>query len=310
MTTSEHAHLPVMLDEVIEHLNIKKNGVYVDATFGRGGHAKAILKHLGADGRIVVIDKDPEAIAAAKKIHDERLLIHHGSFEDLENIVNQFDLHGKVDGILMDLGVSSPQLDDARRGFSFMREGPLDMRMDPTHGIDAATWVNSAEEDEIVRVLKEYGEERFAKRIAAAIISTRENKAITRTAELAEIVEKAVPFREKNKHPATRTFQAIRIYVNRELEGLVIALEHALNVLKIKGRLLVISFHSLEDRIVKTFMQKNEKGEVIPREIPVRGNDFKVRLRRLVRAMKASQKEINVNPRARSAVLRIAEKVS
>jgi 16S rRNA (cytosine1402-N4)-methyltransferase len=304
-------HQSVLLDEVIENLIVDSDGVYIDATFGRGGHASVILERLGPKGQLIAVDKDLEAISYAKDhfSHDSRFSIHHGSFADLSRVANRFDVNGNISGILFDLGVSSPQLDDPDRGFSFMREGKLDMRMDHSQGTDAATWIAKTDEKEIARVLFEYGEERFSRRIAKAIVLTRQTLPITTTTQLAEIIAKAHPAWQKGKHPATRSFQAIRIALNRELEDLEIGLRQAVDVLKIKGRLLVISFHSLEDRMVKHFMQKEECGADIPSDLPIKHCHLESKFKRLGRAIKPCEIEIATNPRARSAILRIGEKL-
>ena len=303
-------HIPVLLKESIDGLTIKKDGVYIDATFGRGGHSKAILAELGVEGRLIAIDKDPEAVAYGKLIFKEepRFVILQGTFANLTNIAKEYNLIGKVDGILLDLGVSSPQLEDAKRGFSFLNEGPLDMRMDLNQTLDAHQWINSAKEEEISAVLKEFGEERFSKRIAKAIVENRKLSPIETTKELAEIIARVVP-RERKKHPATRTFQAVRIYINQELTELRTCLQQCIEVLAVHGRLVVISFHSLEDRIVKEFIrhygQKYEKVShllVTPKKI-------KPLLEKIGRSIKSNQNEVSKNPRARSAILRIAEKL-
>ncbi len=304
-------HQSVLLQEVIQGLNIQPEGIYIDATFGRGGHANAILKKLKSQGRLLVLDKDPEAILVANEISrlDKRVISRQASFANLFAICEAEGIVGKVNGILMDLGVSSPQLDTAERGFSFRLDGPLDMRMDPTAGISAAEWINQAEESEIRMVLKTFGEERFHRRIARAITNARMESPITTTAKLAEIVKKANPAWEKNKHPATRSFQAIRIFVNHELDELAMGLDQALDVLALEGRLAVISFHSLEDRIVKRFIQKQEKGDEYPVGLPILAKDLNQKLKRVGRKIKPSLKEISQNSRARSAVLRLAEKI-
>jgi 16S rRNA (cytosine1402-N4)-methyltransferase len=303
-------HLPVLLNEVVENLVIKPDGVYVDATFGRGGHSQAMLNQLGPAGRLIAFDKDPEAIAHARKqfASDNRFTIHHGSFAELQACITHENYFGKVDGILFDLGVSSPQLDDAERGFSFMRDGKLDMRMNLSHGMDAAEWIATIEEEALANVLWEYGEERFSRRIARAIVQTRTETPITTTKQLADIVSAAIPRWEKHKHPATRSFLAIRIAVNQELDDLKEGLAQGLEVLKVGGRLLVISFHSIEDRLVKRFIQHHEQGEQFPAGLPIKQALYPARLKRLGRAIKPSSDEIAYNPRARSAVLRIAEK--
>jgi len=304
-------HQSVLLAEVIENLAIKPDGVYIDATFGRGGHAQAILQQLGPEGRLLVMDKDPAAVAYAHQhfAHDPRFIMQHGTFADLANFVAQHNLIGSISGILFDLGVSSPQLDDPDRGFSFMRAGKLDMRMDYSQGIDAATWLAKVDEKELANVLWQYGEERFSRRIAKAIVMSRQQTPITTTAQLAEIIAKAIPTWQKGKHPATRSFQAIRIAVNQELDDLELGLAQAMKVLKVGGRLLVISFHSLEDRLVKHFMRHQERGDDLPAGLPIKQANIEIRFKRLSRAVKPSDKEIATNPRARSAILRIGEKL-
>ena len=306
------AHRPVLLEEVLAGLNIRSDGLYLDGTFGRGGHSQAILERLGPDGRLVAIDKDPQAIAMAEQIaaRDARLHIARGSFAMLGQLTAKLDLQGKVNGILLDLGVSSPQLDDARRGFSFLQDGPLDMRMDPDSGMSAAQWLARAEAREIIRVLRVYGEERFARRIAEAIVRRRAEAPLETTRELAGLIEEAVPMREKHKHPATRSFQAIRIFINRELEDLEAVLPQAVDALAAGGRLAVISFHSLEDRMVKRFIRREYQGEPPPPGLPVMGYGHEPRLRPVGKAIFAGAAELRENPRARSAVLRIAERVA
>ena len=306
----ESEHQPVMLKEVLIGLNLKPNGIYVDATFGRGGHSQAILAELGAEGRLLVLDKDPEAIAVAKNLSakDKRIAVKQGSFALLREFCEEQGVNGQVDGVLMDLGVSSPQLDSADRGFSFQLEGPLDMRMDPTRGQSAGEWLNTAKEADIAFVLKTYGEERFSGRIARAIVAARTLSPLQTTKELADIIRKAHPAWEKFKHPATRSFQAIRIWINKELEDLSLGLESALQVLTIGGRLVVLSFHSLEDRMVKQFIQKAEKGHDYPKDLPVMAINFNRLLKRVGSKQKPSILEIQQNVRARSATLRIAEK--
>jgi 16S rRNA (cytosine1402-N4)-methyltransferase len=304
-------HKPVLLKEVLEYLAIKPDGVYIDATFGRGGHAQAILNRLGENGLLLAIDKDPYAVAYAKqKIkNDKRFIVRQGSFAMLEMFANQLGITHKVDGILLDLGVSSPQLDEPERGFSFVKDGPLDMRMDPGEPLDAATWINHANEQEISRVLWEYGEERFARRIARAIVQARVEEPITRTKRLAQIIAKANPAWEKHKHPATRSFQAIRIHINHELEELDDCLEQSFSVLSIGGRLAVISFHSLEDKKVKRFLQAKQRGGEFPRDLPITQNHFIVRMKRIAWGIMANEEEVKSNPRSRSAVLRVVEKL-
>lgn len=305
-------HEPVLLKEVIEGLSLVPGGIYFDCTFGRGGHSAEILKNLNKDGKLIAIDKDLTAVAHAQEkfTNEPRFQIEHGSFKNIKSIAEQLGLLGKVNGIFMDLGVSSPQLDNNERGFSFMQDGPLDMRMDCTQDLDAEKFVNEADEDEMIRIFKEYGEERFAKRIARAIVTARLDSKINTTLQLAEIVKEANPKWEKHKHPATRVFQAIRIHVNQELAELLAVLEQSLDVLESGGRLVVISFHSLEDRIVKKFMKKQEKGDEIPTEIPIKSTDIKQSFRRIGKAIKPVKAEVQQNIRARSAVLRIGEKLS
>jgi len=308
---SEHgvSHKPVLLKEVIEQLAIQEDGVYVDATFGRGGHTKEILRHLGPKGRVYALDKDPEAIAAAKLIKDKRLDVKQGSFTGLFKWMQELNLVDKVNGILLDLGVSSPQLESPERGFSFLSEGPLDMRMDPSQKQDAASWINRASYEEIDKVLKTYGQERFHGRIATAIVCEREITPIKTTKQLSDVVTKANPKWEAHKHPATRTFQAIRIFINNELHELGNCLRQGLEVLGIGGRLLVISFHSLEDRIVKEFIHEQISGG-IPPNIPITEDKINIRIKPLGGAIKPTTEEIENNPRARSAKLRIMEKKS
>lgn len=312
MNEENSQHMPVLLPEVIANLAIKPNGIYVDATFGRGGHAQAILNQLGPDGRLFAFDKDPEAIAYAKQRfgNDARFSIEHGSFSLLQAALERKNYFGHIDGILLDLGVSSPQLDVPDRGFSFMREGKLDMRMNSAEGVDAATWLATIDETALANVLWEYGEERFSRRIARAIVTLRQTTPITTTKQLAEVVAGAIPQWQKGKHPATRSFLAIRIAVNQELDDLEKVLAQSVEALAIGGRLVVISFHSLEDRLVKHFIQRLEKGEELPRGLPIKQAMHTQRLRRLGRAVKPSAEEVAFNPRARSAVLRIAEKLS
>ncbi len=305
-------HQSVLLNESIQGLAIKKNGIYFDGTFGRGGHSQEILNHLGEQGRLYAIDKDIDAITHASErfAEDKRFHIFQGSFARIEEFAIKADVLGKVDGILLDLGVSSPQLDNPERGFSFMQDGPLDMRMDLSQPLSAARFVNEAEADEMAGIFRLYGEERFAGRIARAIVTARNLKPITTTLELAEIVKEANPKWEKHKHPATRVFQAIRIHVNQELNDLSSCLEQCLRVLAVGGRLAIISFHSLEDRIVKQFMRNKEQGERPPPEVPIRYEDLKTSFKRIGKAIMPQEYEIKENVRARSAVLRIGEKLA
>lgn len=305
-------HQSVLLHESIEGLLIKKDGVYFDGTFGRGGHSQEILQQLGDKGRLFAIDKDIDAITYAKDhlSQDTRFHINQGSFARIKEFATDAGVLGKVDGILLDLGVSSPQLDNPERGFSFMQQGPLDMRMDLSQAISAAKFVNEAEVDEMARVFRLYGEERFAGRIARAIVEARTKAEITTTLQLAEIVKEANPKWEKHKHPATRVFQAIRIHVNQELDDLIACLEQSIEVLAPGGRLAVISFHSLEDRIVKQFMRDKEQGQRPPPEVPVRYEETRTNFKRVGKAVMPQDAEVNENVRARSAVLRIGEKIA
>jgi 16S rRNA (cytosine1402-N4)-methyltransferase len=306
-------HEAVLLKESLDGLNIKPEGIYIDATFGRGGHSLAILQRLGPDGRLIALDKDPKAITYGEKgpmKEDTRFELVHASFADMKQVLSERDLLGKVAGILMDLGVSSPQLDNPERGFSFLRDGPLDMRMDTTQSMDAATWLNTADAADIIRVLKEYGEERFAKRITSAIIRDRSEKPLSTTKELADLIAEASPVHERYKHPATRSFQAIRIFINRELEDLKQGLDASIDVLAVGGRLSVISFHSLEDRIVKRFIRREADGEQLPRGLPIRESDLNKRLLKVGKLITPTPEEVKHNARARSARLRIAERRS
>jgi 16S rRNA (cytosine1402-N4)-methyltransferase len=306
-------HLPVMLSEVLQQLAIKKDGVYVDCTFGRGGHSRGILNQLGEKGRLLAMDRDWDAVHsnyAREMLQDNRFTLIQGCFAELETVVANQGLLRKVDGILIDLGVSSPQLDNPNRGFSFLRDGPLDMRMDGLAGQSAAQWLATVDEQELVRVLFDYGEEKFARRIARAIITTRTASPISTTRQLAELIEQAVPIREKHKHPATRTFQAIRIEINKELEQLQSVLQQSLNVLHTGGRLVVISFHSLEDRIVKRFIKDESAAKYNPSKLPIKEADLaKGVLKKVGKALTANAEEVAHNPRSRSAVLRVAEKL-
>lgn len=311
-SSSEFKHISVLLDECIEALAIKPGGIYIDATFGRGGHSAHILDALGDDGQLIAFDRDPQAIQAAERFaEDKRFRIIHAPFGNMAEEVESLGLTGKIDGVLMDLGVSSPQLDDAERGFSFLRDGPLDMRMDTSKGQSAADWLAHAEEQDITQVIKEFGEEKFGKRIAHAIVNKRKETPITRTAQLATIIDQAVPVKDKYKHPATRAFQGIRIYINAELEQLRVGLKAATQVLAKEGRLAVISFHSLEDRLVKRFIKDQSKGKVVPHNMPITQAEIdadKV-LKALGRAIKPSEEEVMNNVRSRSSVLRVAEKL-
>jgi 16S rRNA (cytosine1402-N4)-methyltransferase len=311
MAVESELHRPVLLSEALEALAIVSGGICMDLTYGRGGHAAAILERLGPAGRLVVMDQDPEAIAAARERFgtDARVTVRHGSFSGAGAVAADLGIAGEVNGVLMDLGVSSTQLDDPRRGFSFMRDGPLDMRMDPGAGMSAADWLAHAREAEITQVLREYGEERFAKRIARAIVDGRQTQAILTTGQLRAIVARAVPSREPGKDPATRTFQAIRIHVNRELEVIEPCLAQVVDLLAPGGRLAVISFHSLEDRIVKRFIRRQARGDEFPRGLPIRDAERRPRLRAIGKAIHPDAAEVERNPRARSAVLRVAERM-
>ena len=306
----ESGHVPVLLEEAIAALAIRPDAVIVDATFGRGGHANEIMQRLDRSGRLLALDRDPTAVAAAHRRFgaDPRAIVEHAPFSRLGWYCDQHGLSGRVDGVLFDLGVSSPQFDDPARGFSFRRSGPLDMRMDPTSGVSAAEWIQAVPEAELSRVLREYGEERYAPRIARAIVRRRDEQPFTTTADLAAVVAGAVPRREAIKDPATRTFQAIRIYLNRELDELRAALPEAVRVLAAGGRLAVISFHSLEDRLVKHFLRAESQGPVLPHKLPVRDVAVRARLKTIGRAIRPSAPELDRNPRARSAVLRVAER--
>ena len=309
---SQFEHVTVLLDEAVAALVTRPSGFYVDATFGRGGHSALVLERLSAEGQLLAIDKDLAAIkvAHARFGADARFDIAHGSFAELAELIAARGMEAKVDGLLLDLGVSSPQLDEAERGFSFQQDGPLDMRMDQSRGQSAADWVNSASEEEIVWVLKEYGEERFAKRMARALVAERQKTPFTRTKHLAEVIKAANPAWEKGKHPATRAFQAIRIQVNNELGDLQAVLEQSLRVLAVGGRLVVISFHSLEDRIVKRFIRRQEQGDPVPRGLPIVDAALNKKMRACGKALKASDPEVDANLRSRSAVMRVAEKIA
>ena len=311
--TSSFRHITVLLDEAVEALAVRADGCYMDGTFGRGGHSRLILERLGPDGRLLGFDKDPLAIATGNALaaEDGRFVVVQRSFADLGEEAAARGLVGKVDGLLLDLGVSSPQLDDAERGFSFLNDGPLDMRMNPDAGISAAQFIASASADEIARVFKEYGEERFAKRMARAVVERRELKPFERTADLAQVLIDANPAWEKGKNPATRAFQGLRIHVNNELGDLERGLDAALETLAVGGRLVVISFHSLEDRIVKQFMKRQAKGEAdnLPRDLPIIPKAFEPRLKLLGKPIYAGEAELKANPRSRSAVMRVAEKL-
>lgn len=302
-----------MLAEALEQLAIKGNGLYLDCTFGRGGHSQGILGRLGESGRLLALDRDPDAIASvyARQLQsDKRFRLIHSCFSGLKDIATSEQILGQVDGILIDLGVSSPQLDNPERGFSFLHDGPLDMRMDCSVGISAAQWLAKVDEQELVDVLFDYGEEKFARRIARAIVGHRQQTALTTTRQLAKLIEDAVPVREKHKHPATRSFQAIRIAINSELDELKSVLAQALELLKPGGRLVVISFHSLEDRIVKRFFRDESGAKYNPGKFPIKEADItKGVLKKMGKALKAGSEEVTRNARSRSAMMRVSEKV-
>ncbi|WP_333842863.1 16S rRNA (cytosine(1402)-N(4))-methyltransferase RsmH [Pelomicrobium sp.] len=303
------AHRPVLVDEVMEALRVRPAGVYVDATFGRGGHSRAILARLGPEGRLIALDRDPAAVQAAQALPDSRLRVVHSRFSRLGAVARGLGVE-RGDGVLFDLGVSSPQLEEAARGFSFRLEGPLDMRMDPGEGMSVGQWLAQATEREIGEVVKRYGEERFAKQIARAIVAARARKPIATTRELAAIVAQAVRTREPGQDPATRTFQALRIFINQELEELPLGLAQALELLNPGGRLVVISFHSLEDRIVKRFLQEEARPGGVPARLPLRAEALPApRVRIVGRPVRPGPMEVAANPRARSAILRTAERL-
>lgn len=311
--TSSYNHVTVLLDEAVTALAVRPDGRYLDGTFGRGGHSRLLLRQLGPDGCLLGFDKDPLAIATGQALaaEDGRFVVVQRSFAELGAELAQRGWTGTLSGVLLDLGVSSPQLDDPERGFSFLHDGPLDMRMDPSRGISAAQWIATANEDDIVRVLREYGEERFAKRMARAVVQRRAVQPFERTADLAQVLTVANPAWEKGKNPATRAFQGLRIFINNELGDLEAGLEAALEALDVGGRLVVISFHSLEDCIVKQFMRRHAKGEAdtLPRDLPIIPEKFVPRLKLLGKPQYASAEEVKANPRSRSAVMRVAEKL-
>lgn len=309
--SQEFSHITVMLQEAVAALVTDPHGFYIDGTFGRGGHSALLLSQLSEQGRLLAIDKDPVAVAEAQRRfgNDPRFMIEHGAFSEMQSFVEKRGMAGQVTGILLDLGVSSPQLDDPSRGFSFQQDGPLDMRMNTTVGESAADWINRAAEAEIADVLFHYGEERFSRRMAKAIVEARVQAPITTTARLASIISAANPRWEKGKNPATRAFQGIRIHINRELEEIESCLDQALEILALSGRLVVISFHSLEDRIVKRFIRRHVKGdEHLPSGVPFTQSMLNQRLKSVGKAVKASAAEVDANPRSRSAVMRVAEK--
>lgn len=304
-------HFTVLLQEAVDALVVDAGGRYIDGTFGRGGHSSLIVKSLSEQGQLLAIDKDEQAIVAANELFadESRFEIARTSFAKLEELCIARNWQGKLSGILLDLGVSSPQLDQAERGFSFMNDGPLDMRMDTSKGVSAAEWINTVDVTEMIRVFRDYGEERFAKRIATAIVERREEQLFERTLDFAKVVAEANPAWEKNKNPATRVFQAVRICVNNELGDLEAALEQALEMLAVDGRLVVISFHSLEDRIVKRFIKHHEKGDTLPKGLPITDDMLNKRLKNICKAQRASSDEIDENVRSRSAIMRVARKL-
>lgn len=302
-------HVPVLLSEALDALQIDPCGSYVDATFGRGGHSRAILQHLGPGGRLLALDRDPTAVATAGAIADPRFAIVHAPFSRLGQVLDERGLT-HIDGLLLDVGVSSPQIDDPQRGFSFRQDGPLDMRMDPTRGPSVAQWLEEVDQDELAHVIRTYGEERFAGQVARAIVTARQAGPIIRTRQLAQVVAAAVRKREPGQDPATRTFQALRIHINRELEELAEALEQGLQHLAPRGRLVAISFHSLEDRLVKQFIRRHSTLPSELARLPLREDQLPPRpLMAVGRAIKPSAAEVSANPRARSAVMRVAERV-
>lgn len=301
-------HVSVLLAEAVEGLAVKADGIYVDCTFGRGGHSRAVLARLGPAGRLIALDRDLAAIAAGSALQDGRFALHHAPFSALDQVLEGAGVD-LVDGVLMDLGVSSPQLDDGARGMSFRFDAPLDMRMDTSRGPTVAEWLAEASVAEITEVIRDYGEERFAHAIAKALVAARAGEPVSTTGQLAALVEKAVRTREPGQHPATRSFQALRIFINRELEELSLALPQVVARLKPGGRLVVISFHSLEDRIVKRFLRDESRPPVLPARLPVRAADLpSPRLALVGKAVRPGEAEVAANPRARSAVMRIAER--
>ena len=305
-------HLPVLFNEALHELSIKPGGIYIDCTFGRGGHSAGILKQLNANGQLLALDRDLDAIQseyAQELIKDPRFQLEHCCFSLLQDVVEKRGWQGKVDGILMDFGVSSPQLDNAQRGFSFMRDGPLDMRMDCSSGLSAAEWLASVSEQDLVRVLFDYGEERFARRIANAVVTQRLEKPLETTRQFVDLLVEAIPFKEKHKHPATRSFQAVRIAINSELEEINNVLEQAVGALAVGGKMVVISFHSLEDRIVKRFIRDESRGKYTPSKLPMQAEELAaIRLIKCGKTIKAGKQELLDNPRSRSAVMRVAQR--
>ena len=309
---STAGHTSVMVKEVIEALNIRPDGTYVDATFGRGGHTRAILECLGPAGRVLAIDRDPDACRYGYEVfaNEPRMLLVQARFSDLAEIIEREGLRQRITGMVFDLGVSSPQLDHASRGFSFQKQGPLDMRMDFSTGETVADWLSAVEEAELVRVLRELGEERYAKRIARAVVSARGHVPLTTTTELAALISQCVPTAEPGKHPATRTFQALRIKVNGELDELDVILSQIESLLSVNGRLVVISFHSLEDRRVKHFFRRCARGDRYPPDLPITRDQIRPTLRLVGKLLRPTSEEVDLNPRARSAVMRVAERTA
>jgi len=306
-------HITVLLHEAVDALEIKPDGIYVDGTFGYGGHSRLILERLGKDGRLIAFDRDLSAVTKGRVIKDAGFHIVHSRFSRIQEELQKLGM-SRVDGVLLDLGVSSPQLEDASRGFSFRLNGPLDMRMDASQGLTATEWIASVSEAQLGEVIKNYGEERFAKRIARAVVATRSRQPIVTTLQLAEIVATAVRSRKQNQNPATRTFQAIRIYLNQELEELSLSLPQCVELLNPSGRLVIISFHSLEDRVVKRFMRAAANPDMLPRRLPIRNKEMRClsrhKLRLVGKAVRPRENEVAVNPRARSAVMRVAERIN
>jgi 16S rRNA (cytosine1402-N4)-methyltransferase len=302
-------HATVLLHEAIEALQVKPEGIYVDGTFGRGGHSRLLLEKLGTQGRLIALDKDPLAVAAGQEMNDPRFVMVHSGFTRLSAVLDELCVE-KIDGVLLDLGVSSPQLDDSQRGFSFRFDAPLDMRMDTSNGQTAAEWLAGVDEIFLGEIIRDYGEERFAKQIARTIVAARQEQPVATTRQLSEIIARTVHTREPGKNPSTRTFQAIRIYINQELEEIAQVLPQCVDRLKPGGRIVVISFHSLEDRLVKRFLRDTAEGDKLPRNLPIRAAEIpRGRLRLAGKAIRASVPEVTANPRARSAVMRVAERV-
>ncbi len=307
--THPGAHVTVLLEEAVEMLAVKPGGIYIDATFGRGGHSRRILSALGEEGRLIALDRDPQAIAAGAAVQDPRFTLVHRAFAELSQAAAEVGVAG-VDGVLLDIGVSSPQIDEGERGFSFRYDAPLDMRMDTTRGETAAEWLARADEQEITEVIRNYGEERFAFQIAKKVVATRLEQPIVTTAQFAALVRATVRTREPGQDAATRSFQALRIHTNQELRQLEVVLPQALDLLKPGGRLVVISFHSLEDRIVKNYLRQQSTADALPKNLPLRADQLpKPKMRLVGKAIRASEAEVAANPRARSAVMRVAEKL-